>query len=526
MRVISWLRALSGTSLLVVVAACASTGGVGDPGGGGAAGAGATSGAGGSGAAGGGTGGAGGTVSSGGLGGAAGDQSGGTGGGGVCNDGQQQPCYAGPPGTEGVGICKAGVQDCAGGKWGSCQGQVVAATAEACNGLDDDCNGLADEGFGQTTCGKGACSVTTANCVNGVPVACTPKTASPTEKCDGVDDDCDGTIDEGCVCTTGQTQPCYSGPAGTQGVGACKAGTQACSGGQWAACTGAVLPKAETCNSVDDDCDGSVDDGNPGGGAACNTGKQGICASGTLTCTTGAVTCKQTNQPAPSEICSNSLDDDCDGQTNEGCSTVAQLIHYELEQSSGTNVPNLAPGQPAGSIVGTMTWTTGGGAPGSSFHLLNPSGSVNHVTHGITTTLTTATIEFFWKFVSGTGTSYMWYDGGTSFRAFTNGVANAGVMVRSVPGGADVTYTGNLQNGQWHHIAFVLDAAGGQGRLYVNGTLAGSSAYSGSVAMGSTFTVLGRATTANSASVGFDRYRVWQSALTPAQIASIIAGTL
>ena len=521
----------SAFALAGAVLSCAGTEGSGGGGAssvGGTGGAGASGGTSGSGGATGGAGGTGATGALGGLGGVAGDESGGGGSGGTtaCNDGQQQPCYTGPVGTDGVGICKAGVQDCAGGKWSSCVGQIVAAPAEVCNGLDDDCNGLADEGFGQTTCGKGACLVTTDNCSNGVPVACTPKPASPTEKCDGVDDNCDGTIDEGCVCTAGQTQSCYSGPAGTKNVGACKAGTQGCNGGQWGPCNGQVLPKTETCNAADDDCNGTADDGNPGGGASCNTGKLGICAAGTSTCTGGALGCKQNSQPGPTEICSNSLDDDCDGQTNEGCSTVAQIIHYELEQSSGTSVPNLAPGQPPGSIVGTLTWTSGGGAPGSAFHLVNPSGGVNHVAPGITTTLTGATIEFFWKFSSGTGTSYMWYDGPTTFRAFTNGVANTGVMVRNTPGGTDVKYATSVQNGQWHHIAYVLDAAASQGRLYVDGTLAGSSAYSGSVAMGTTFVVLGRPTTANSATTGFDRYRIWSNALTPAQIASIIAGTL
>src|SRR5262245_21912795 len=44
------------------------------------------------------------------------------------------------------------------------------------------------------------------------------------ETCNGVDDDCDGSIDEGCSCVEGDVEPC--------GIGAC-AGFQTCSGGVW-----------------------------------------------------------------------------------------------------------------------------------------------------------------------------------------------------------------------------------------------------------------------------------------------------
>jgi hypothetical protein len=76
------------------------------------------------------------------------------------------------------------------------------------------------------------------------------------------------------------------------------------------------------------------------------TGLLGVCSAGTMTCLNGSVSCKQ-NQQAGTGLCTNSLDDDCDGTVNEGCSITAQIIHYELEQSTGATVPNLAVGQPA-----------------------------------------------------------------------------------------------------------------------------------------------------------------------------------
>jgi hypothetical protein len=78
-------------------------------------------------------------------------------------------------------------------------------------------------------------------------------------------------------------------------LGICAAGTTACVGGA-ITCVQNQQPSAEVCNGLDDDCNGVVDNGNPGGGVACNTGKPGICAAGTTACVGGAIACEP-NQP-------------------------------------------------------------------------------------------------------------------------------------------------------------------------------------------------------------------------------------
>jgi len=122
--------------------------------------------------------------------------------------------YPGPPGTKDVGICRAGVHLCAndGQSWLACTDPVVPAAEEDCSTPEDDnCNGEVNE------------------------------------------------ASAGC-CKPGTMVSCYDGPQGTEGVGLCKAGEQACgakSGKPEGACASEVKPQQETCaNHDDDDCDG------------------------------------------------------------------------------------------------------------------------------------------------------------------------------------------------------------------------------------------------------------------------------
>jgi hypothetical protein len=236
----------------------------------------------------------------------------------VC-DGLDNNCNGtadeGNPGSGGscstgkVGICAAGTYQCQGGALVCAQTNMQ--TAEQCNGLDDDCNGTIDNGNpgGGMTCNTGqlgVCATGTTSCVAGT-ISCTPTVGASSEVCDNKDNDCDGVVDDGnpgggSACSTGQ-----------QGV--CAAGTMQCVGGALS-CVQNTMSSVEICDGKDNDCNGTVDNGNPGGGVACNTGQPGVCAAGTTQCTGGAVVCVP-NTPASNEVC-DGKDNDCDGVVDDG----------------------------------------------------------------------------------------------------------------------------------------------------------------------------------------------------------------
>ncbi|MEY4575869.1 MAG: hypothetical protein RL701_572, partial [Pseudomonadota bacterium] len=74
----------------------------------------------------------------------------------------------------------------------------------------------------------------------------------------------------GCPCVLGDRQACFPAAVESREVGRCKVGASTCLGGAWSRCDGVVLPEVESCNRVDDDCDGFTDEGveSPCGG--CN----------------------------------------------------------------------------------------------------------------------------------------------------------------------------------------------------------------------------------------------------------------
>ncbi len=74
-------------------------------------------------------------------------------------------------------------------------------------------------------------------------------------------------------------------------------------------------PAFELCDGADNDCDGEVDEGDPGGGRDCDTGTPGVCAIGVSVCREGVLECQPLVAPA-AEVC-DGRDNDCNGLTDE-----------------------------------------------------------------------------------------------------------------------------------------------------------------------------------------------------------------
>jgi hypothetical protein len=364
-------------------------------------------------------------------------------------------CYSGPAATRDVGTCRAGSEFCIDGAWGSCTDQVLPG-AEVCSGIDEDCDGTPDNGNPGAgllcvTGQPGECSTGVTACEGGV-ATCIATSAGRPEVCDGVDNNCDGTIDDG---DPGGGELCSSG---LQGV--CAAGFTVCSSGSLS-CVSSVPASPEVCDGLDNNCNGAPDEGNPGGGVACNTGRPGICSAGTTRCERAAIECLQ-DTAAIGELC-DSLDNNCNGVVNDGCPTAISFV-------ASANGPQYGGG---GGTAFSSPCIAGSALVGLAVRSGSEVDAVAARCAPITLTESTATNPYSYNATTGPVSTLTQYGGGGG-SAYSNACAANQVVI-----GLNLRAAGRVDQVQW--ICGTLAVTGAPGSLSVSRTpVATSPAYGGS----------------------------------------------
>lgn len=98
----------------------------------------------------------------------------------------------------------------------------------------------------------------------------------------------------------------------------------------------------ELCDGFDNDCDPTTPDGadEPTLIASCDGSDGDTCDDDVIQCVDGALQC--VDQPSPVEICGNSIDDDCDGTIDESEGAMGTTVHFRDVDGDGYGDPGAS----------------------------------------------------------------------------------------------------------------------------------------------------------------------------------------